>query len=67
MRQVNTGAVLYRKIDKTVYEINVMQSDNAKESAEDILVRLIANDIVNIGLHFILKNVRPYAAPCSEA
>lgn len=26
-----------------------------------------ANDIVNIGLHFILKNVRPYAAPCSEA
>ena len=26
-----------------------------------------SNDIVNIGLHFILKNVRPYAAPCSEA
>ena len=25
------------------------------------------SDIVNIGLHFILKNVRPYAAPCSEA
>ena len=25
------------------------------------------HDIVNIGLHFILKNVRPYAAPCSEA
>ena len=24
-------------------------------------------DIVNIGLHFTLKNVRPYAAPCSEA
>lgn len=44
MRQVNTGSVLYRKIDKTVYEINVMQSDNAKESAEDILVRLIANE-----------------------
>lgn len=44
MRQLNTGTVLYRKIDKTVYEINVMQSDNAKESAEDILVRLIANE-----------------------
>lgn len=27
----------------------------------------VAYDIVNIGLHFILKNVRPYAAPCSEA
>ena len=25
------------------------------------------SDIVNIGLHFILKNVRPYAASCSEA
>ena len=24
-------------------------------------------DIVNIGLHFFLKNVRPYAASCSEA
>lgn len=28
---------------------------------------LVIADIVNIGLHFILKNVRPYAAPCSEA
>ena len=27
----------------------------------------IENDIVNIGLHFFLKNVRPYAASCSEA
>ena len=44
MIQANTGAVLYRKIDKTVYEINVMQSDNANESEEDILVRLIANE-----------------------
>ncbi len=24
-------------------------------------------DIVNIGSHFFLKNVRPYAASCSEA
>lgn len=27
----------------------------------------LESDIVNIGLHFILKNVRPYAASCSEA
>ena len=27
----------------------------------------IITDIVNIGLHFFLKNVRPYAASCSEA
>ena len=26
-----------------------------------------SGDIVNIGLHFFLKNVRPYAASCSEA
>lgn len=24
-------------------------------------------DIVNIGLHFFLKNVRPYAASCNES
>ena len=27
----------------------------------------VSIDIVNIGLHFFLKNVRPYAASCSEA
>ena len=27
----------------------------------------VYSDIVNIGLHFFLKNVRPYAASCSEA
>lgn len=27
----------------------------------------VGTDIVNIGLHFFLKNVRPYAASCSEA
>ncbi len=31
---------------------------------DEILSRF---DIVNIGLHFFLKNVRPYAASCSEA
>ena len=36
-------------------------------SAEYTTAATKANDIVNIGLHFILKNVRPYAAPCSEA
>jgi len=32
----------------------------------DVLIDL-TGDIVNIGLHFFLKNVRPYAASCSEA
>lgn len=35
---------LYRKIGTTLYEIIVRQSDNAKETAEDILARLIATD-----------------------
>lgn len=30
-------------------------------------INSLNGDIVNIGLHFILKNVRPYAASCSEA
>ena len=29
--------------------------------------QVVSYDIVNIGLHFSLKYVRPYAAPCSEA
>ena len=33
----------------------------------DVSFKITINDIVNIGLHFILKNVRPYAASCSEA
>ena len=35
---------------------------------KDHLLRIIDKaDIVNIGLHFFLKNVRPYATSCSEA
>ena len=34
---------------------------------EDIESDLLEVGIVNIGLHFFLKNVRPYAASCSEA
>ena len=39
----------------------------AGQEATDKLRLNRNHDIVNIGLHFILKNVRPYAAPCSEA
>ena len=35
---------LYRKVDNTLYEISVKQSEEAKESVEDILLRLIADD-----------------------
>ena len=40
---------------------------NGAQSGITYKVTTKADDIVNIGLHFILKNVRPYAAPCSEA
>ena len=38
-----------------------------KSSDTEKYVYELKDDIVNIGLHFFLKNVRPYAASCSEA
>ena len=40
---------------------------NSNYSMNGVSYETRHNDIVNIGLHFILKNVRPYAASCSEA
>lgn len=42
---MQSGNCLYHKVDKTIYEISVKQSDSAKESVEDILARLIATDM----------------------
>ena len=54
--------LVYRKRGQyTPYEMKNKFSDESLYISNDY------NDIVNIGLHFILKNVRPYAAPCSEA
>ncbi len=36
---------LYLKVDKTLYQINVKHSDNAKQSLDDVILRLIANDL----------------------
>ena len=41
--------------------------DNDLDNDTNLKLKIHPNDIVNIGLHFILKNVRPYAASCSEA
>ena len=61
----------YLKEHKKVVYITLLTSGrlnsylaDIKEQAQERFERI---DIVNIGLHFILKNVRPYAAPCSEA
>ncbi len=37
------------------------------EEPEGMIQFFVHFDIVNIGLHFFLKNVRPYAACCNEA
>ena len=48
-----------------------MMTENADKKREQIhllcMDEMVPNDIVNIGLHFFLKNVRPYAASCNES
>ena len=42
--------------------------DSLRTDYEDMAEMMFGQyDIVNIGLHFFLKNVRPYATSCSEA
>ena len=60
------GEILSYGISKTPSAISVLSAQKkAIEITSDCPYR--RTDIVNIGLHFILKNVRPYAASCSEA
>ena len=44
-----------------------LKPDELKTILQVLTLYRNACDIVNIGLHFFLKNVRPYAASCSEA
>ncbi len=44
----------------------IIQTDSTVVQIEKKLQR-VYDDIVNIGLHFFLMDVRPYAASCSEA
>ena len=52
----------YRIIEKVL-----PYADEVHEHTSVYQLNELDFDIVNIGLHFILKNVRPYAASCSEA
>ena len=49
------------------YSINRFENGkaNASKETQNIILRCL-NDIVNIGLHFFHKDVRLYAASCSE-
>jgi len=37
-----------RKIGKTLYNVRAIQSENARETAEQILVRLIKNNALSV-------------------
>ena len=39
-----TECILSREVDRTMYEIDVMISEKATESAEDIIMRMIIDD-----------------------
>ena len=58
--------------DCNEYEVRVLvdvlkATKNSMRHVKMFENKMNRNDIVNIGLHFFLKNVRPYAASCSEA
>ena len=61
--------ILNDKIEKSVSKLAIKIIGENIPVEEGILTSLVNEqfDIVNIGLHFFLKNVRPYAASCSEA
>ena len=61
--EVGTGKTHAYILALTVHNIY----SNRKAPAVISTSTIALHDIVNIGLHFILKNVRPYAASCSEA
>ena len=67
MGREKRGKQTLRKKMMVVMLISTMSSILAVVIVSYMTIRMIRNDIVNIGLHFILKNVRPYAASCSEA
>ena len=50
---------------KVVFENNMAVKEGCMNNP--IVKGQYQTDIVNIGLHFFLKNVRPHAASCSEA
>ena len=53
-----------KKVEKKIHEVELFSGVGGFNELLDIEE---IDDIVNIGLHFFLKNVRPYAAFCCEA
>ena len=54
-------------LDMVKAEIDKGEDDLAEWVGKQTGFEICNHDIVNIGLHFFLKNVRPYAAFCCEA
>lgn len=64
-----TGKTFYccRKLEEELRKNKAMLLIDYSSSYTEKELQKNKFDIVNIGLHFFLKNVRPYAASCSEA
>ena len=56
----------FNEVEKNIESI-VLKNEKLHYELENQKKIFKVSDIVNIGLHFFLKNVRPYAASCSEA
>lgn len=66
----NEAKALYEELYKQLprkKNLSMLVKNICKSSDTEKYVYELKDDIVNIGLHFFLKNVRPYAASCSEA
>lgn len=60
MKAFDKDGLLLCNLQATTFEMSI----ETESMSSEVFIR---SDIVNIGLHFFLKNVRPYAASCSEA
>ena len=69
---INSYKTTFTLLIKYMYSVKNTKADEITFDCLDVntlsdFMSWLENDIVNIGLHFFLKNVRPYAASCSEA
>ena len=63
MKLTQTARILYALL----LDRSKISRNNGWKNEKGYIYVIYPIDIVNIGLHFFLKNVRPYAASCSEA
>ena len=72
VKEITTAPALFGDVleyNGKYYKIGTVRQEVKDTKVEDdsFYLLTLAADIVNIGLHFFHKDVRPYAASCSEA